>query len=154
MANSKVIPGKLLLATSGGTAFDCQQDATLTITYNLTQEDPCKPDPTETYKGFSWQTSTTDSASWEISFTLKATDANSSNQNSILDTLVNTGNEMSITFETSTATGTGLEYASVFEGDGLISSFTWNAPSTGESTVDVTVTGNGAPTFETVPTTT
>lgn len=154
MAKSKVIPGKLLLATAGGTAFDCQQDATLTITYNLTQEEPCKPAPTEPYKGFSWQTSTTDSASWEITFTLKATDANANNQNSILNTLINTGNKMSITFETSPASGTGLAYASIFEGDGLISSFTWNAPSSGESTVDITVTGNGAPTFETVPTTT
>lgn len=154
MANSKVIPGKLILASTGDTAFDCQQDATLSITYNITQEEPCKPDPTETYRGFSWQTSTTDSAAWEITFTLKATDANANNQNSILDTLVNTGNEMSIAFETSSAQGTGLQFASLFEGDGLISSFSWNAPSAGESTVDVTVTGNGEPTFTVTPVTT
>lgn len=154
MANSKVIPGKLIVVTANDVAFDCQQDATLSISYNLTQEDPCKPDPTESYTGFSWQTSTTDSASWEISFTLKATDATQNNQNSILNALINTGNQMSIAFETSGAANTGLDVASVFEGDGLISSFTWNAPSTGESTVDVTVTGNGEPTFTTVPATT
>lgn len=154
MANSKVIPGKLILASTGGTAFDCQQDATLSITYNLTQEEPCKPDPTETYRGFSWQTSTTDSASWEITFTLKATDANSNNQNTLLNALVNTGNEMNIVFETSSAQGTDLQFSSIFEGDGLISSFSWNAPSAGESTVDVTVTGNGEPTFSVTPVTT
>ena len=150
MAN-KVIPGKLLLVKMGDDFFNCQQDASLSITYNLTQEDPCKPDPSESYKGFSWQTSTTDSATWEISFTLKATDANASNQNSLLNQLVNTGNSVEISFETSDASGTGLEFASVFEGDGLISSFTWNAPANGESTVDVTVTGNGDPSFSTVP---
>ena len=150
MAN-KVIPGKLLLVRMGDDFFNCQQDASLSITYNLTQEDPCKPDPSEPYKGFSWQTSTTDSATWEISFTLKATDANANNQNSLLNQLVNTGNSVEISFETSDASGTGLEFASVFEGDGLISSFTWNAPANGESTVDVTVTGNGDPSFATVP---
>ena len=150
MAN-KVIPGKLLLVKMGDDFFNCQQDASLSITYNLTQEDPCKPDPSEPYKGFSWQTSTTDSATWEISFTLKATDANANNQNSLLNQLVNTGNSVEISFETSDASGTGLEFASVFEGDGLISSFTWNAPANGESTVDVTVTGNGDPSFATVP---
>lgn len=150
MAN-KVIPGKLLLVKMGDDFFNCQQDASLAITYNLTQEDPCKPDPSESYKGFSWQTSTTDSATWEISFTLKATDANANNQNSLLNQLVNTGNSVEISFETSDASGTGLEFASVFEGDGLISSFTWNAPANGESTVDVTVTGNGDPSFSTVP---
>lgn len=150
MAN-KVIPGKLLLVKMGDDFFNCQQDASLSITYNLTQEDPCKPDPSELYKGFSWQTSTTDSATWEISFTLKATDANANNQNSLLNQLVNTGNSVEISFETSDASGTDLEFASVFEGDGLISSFTWNAPANGESTVDVTVTGNGDPSFATVP---
>lgn len=154
MANSKVIPGKLIVVTSGDVAFDCQQDASLSITYELSQEEPCKPDPTETYRGFSWQTSTTDSASWEITFTLKATDATQNNQNSLLNQLINTGNELSLAFETSSAVGAGLTVASIFEGDGLISSFSWNAPSTGESTVDVTVSGNGEPTFTTVPATT
>lgn len=150
MAN-KVIPGKLILVKIGENFPACQQDTTLSITYNVTQEEPCKPDPSESYKGFSWQTGTTDSANWEISFTLKATDANTNNQNSLLNQLINTGNEVEIAFETSDAQDTGLEYASVFEGSGLISSFTWNAPSNGESTVDVTVTGNGDPSFSAIP---
>ncbi len=154
MANSKTIPGKLIVVSIGDNPLDCQQDSTLNITYNLTQETPCKPDPTEDYKGFSWQTSTTDSASWSITFTLNATDSSSNNQNSLLDQLINSGNEVDIAFETSQATGTGLTVSSIFEGEGLISDFSWNAPSEGVSTVDVTVTGNGEPTFSPIPVTT
>lgn len=154
MANSKTIPGKLIVVSIGDNPLDCQQDATLNITYNLTQDPACKPDPADTYTGLSWQTSTTDSAAWDISFTLNATDTDQNNQNSLLDALINTGNDVEIAFETSSANGTGLEFASVFEGEGLISAFTWNAPSEGVSTVDITVTGNGEPTFTTVPATT
>lgn len=154
MANSKTIPGKLIVVSIGDNALDCQQDSTLNISYNVTEDTPCKPDPNEAYTGFSWQTSTTDSATWNISFTLNATDVNANNQNSILNQLINTSNEVSIAFETSQANGTGLAFSSIFEGDGLITDFSWNAPSEGVSTVDVTVQGNGEPTFSVVPVTT
>jgi len=154
MANSKTIPGQLIVVSIGDNALDCQQDSTLNISYNITEDTPCKPDPTEVYTGFSWQTSTTNSATWSISFTLNATDANANNQNSILDQLINTSNAVSIAFETSQASGTGLAFSSIFEGDGLITDFSWNAPSEGVSTVDVTVQGNGEPTFSVVPVTT
>lgn len=151
---AKVIPGKLLLATLNGVETNCQQDATLTINYNVTQEEPCKPSSSETYKGFSWQTSVTDSASWSLAFSIKSTDLNSANQNTILANLISNGNQALVTFETSDATGVDLAYSSIFTGDGLISDFTWNAPQAGESTVDITVTGNGAPSFIVVPITT
>lgn len=158
MAN-KVIPGKLLLAgfdttpgSAGGTMYlDCQQDATLTITYNLSQSDPCKPDPSMPYKGFSWQTQSIDSAVWELSFTIKATDGTYGTQNKVISDALTKGANVNIVFQTSPAPGTGLVTSSLFEGAGVISSIVWNAPTAGDSTVDITVSGNGEPTFTTVP---
>lgn len=150
-----VLQGKLLAVTIDGEFVNCQVDATLTITTETETTDPCKPDATQTTQGASWTEATESSKSWSISMSAKAfADAIVLNNSDILDKLVNGSATAQVQFSTTETTDYDYAELLLFSGTGIITNFTWNAPSTGESTYDVEITGSGQPTFTRTPFTT
>ena len=148
------LPGKIIGITINGIALTCQTDATLTVTTNVTESTPCKPDATGTYKTGGWVTNTIASQAWEITYSQKALAEDiQMNHADVLDLLINVGPEVEVTFGTIQTTDYDFEEMQTFTGSGIITNFTWNAPGDGESTSDGTITGNGEPTFTVVPVT-
>lgn len=150
-----VLLGKLIGVKINGSYIRCQTDATLTITTNVTDDDPCKPTEQETTGGASWVTHSIDTKAWNVSVTAKAFADQAAGllDNSDIAALMIGNPSVEMTFQTIQTTD--YDYASIFvyEGTGTLTSFTHNAPVAGESTYDMEITGNGALTFEETPVT-
>jgi hypothetical protein len=152
-----VLQGKLVGVKVNGSYIRCQTDATLTITTNVTDDDPCKPTETDTTNSASWVTHSIDTKAWTVSVTAKAfadTVAGLLDNSDIAALMITGDPSVEMTFQTIQTTD--YDYASIFvyEGTGTLISFTHNAPVAGESTYDLEITGNGALTFEETPVTT
>lgn len=151
----QVLQGSLLAVTLNGTRIQCEIDSTLNVTTNTTETDPCKPASTEAYKAAKWTDASVDSKTWSLDFSAKAfADAVEMNNADILELMVSGDPIVQIEFSTTQTTDFDFDEILTFSGEGILSDFTWNNPSTGESTYDVTVTGKGAPTFTRVSVTT
>lgn len=146
------LPGKLLAVTIGGRKLRCQTSGTLTLGTSLTQDDPCKPDDVSTgsIEG-EWETSSLNSRNWKI-----AVDASSFlddlrlNELDLIELFV--GGELEVDVEFLTTPGDhAFPEDMIFSGSGLIDTLTLNAPAAGNSTYNVSITGNGAPAFTRVP---
>lgn len=151
------IQGKLIGVKLNGTYIRCQTDATLTITANTTDTDPCKPSEDEATNSASWITHSIDSKAWTVSVTAKAfaDQLAGAIDNSDIAALMITGDpSVEMTFQTIKTTDYDHDNIFVYEGTGTLTSFTHNAPSTGESTYDLEITGNGALTYTETPVTT
>lgn len=151
-----VLQGKLIGVKVNGSFLRCQTDATLAITVNTTDDDPCKPTPTDTTNGASWTTHSVSTKTWTVSVTAKAfaDQVTGVLDNSDIANLMITGDpSVEMTFQTIKTTD--YDYPSVFlyEGTGTLTSFTHNAPIDGESTYDLEITGNGALTYTETPVT-
>lgn len=151
-----VLQGKLTGIKIGGSYIRCQTDATLTLTVNTTDADPCKPLETQSSNAANWVTHSTDTKAWTVSVTAKtfADQLVGTIDNSDISALMISGSpEVQMTFQTIRTTD--YNYASVFiyEGTGTLTSFTLNGPASGESTYDLEITGNGALTFVETPVT-
>lgn len=158
-ANTNSVPGKIIGIRIAGVWLACQTDATLNITVNVTEEDPCKPDgdnPTSA-DTIPWVTRTADTRDWSIDFsnklmrdTLKA----ANNAQNIAKLIID-GNVYLEDLEFSTANDqTFSDVDMVYSGSGIITSFSLNAPESGPATMDNTISGNGALTYQYVPVTT
>lgn len=152
-----VLQGKLIGVTIGGVYIRCQTDATLAITTNVTDTDPCKPSEQDATNAASWVTHSIDSKAWTVSVTAKAFADQLAGviDNSDIAALMITGNpSVDITFQTIRTTDYDYAEIFVYEGTGTLTSFTHNAPATGESTYDLEITGNGGLTYTETPVTT
>lgn len=153
MANS--VPGKIIGVRVGGVWLNCQTDATLNLTVNVSEEDPCKPDgdALTTENSIPWVERTADSRDWSIDFSAKLMRDSLASANDpadiaglIIDGTVNA----EVEFATAD-NQTYSDYDFVYSGSGIITNFTLNAPASGAATQDATVTGNGPLTRAVVP---
>lgn len=150
-----VLQGKLLSVTIGGTAVDCQTDATLTITVATEETDPCKPAAGESSADASWSDATDGARSWTISFSAKSfAQSTGFNNADLIELLVDGSPVVEAVFATTETSDYDHDELQVFSGTGIINNFNLNAPGTGESTYDVDITGKGKPTFVRTPVTT
>jgi len=152
-----VLQGKLIGVKVNGNFIRCQTDATLNIIINTTEDEPCKPTEEQSTNEAAWITRTVDTKDWNVSVTAKSfADAVSGFiDNSDIATLMVVGDpNVEMTFQTIRTTD--YNYASIFvyEGTGILTSFTQNAPEEGQATYDLEISGNGALTFEETPITT
>lgn len=150
------LQGKLIGVKINGSYIRCQTDATLSITQDVTDNDPCKPTEEEATNGASWAGHTAGTKSWTISVTAKtfADVAAGTLDNSDIAALMITGdNSVEVTFQTIRTTDYAFASVFLYEGTGTLTSFTHNAPVDGDSTYDLEITGNGALTFEETPVT-
>lgn len=146
------VPGSVIGVTIGGVWLKCQTDATLTLTVNVTEEDPCKPDEGDAPSGdIPWVERTPESRDWEISFNNNLMKNSLEAANPDMGKLIVDGDvEVQVQFLTRPGQ-TKSDYDLVYSGTGIITGFTFNAPVTGASTTESTITGNGPLTYTVVP---
>lgn len=158
MANTTNLPGRLIGITLDGNYYNCQTAADLTLGTSLTKNPICKPTPSGTAT-ISWETSNVDSKNWAITFSAQSfldSITGTKNNNDLLTKFVTGDLQVEAQFLTSAALTSDENYDHdfLFEGPGLLATVKVNAPATGGSTYDVTITGNGQPTFTLIPSTT
>lgn len=148
------VPGSIIGVRIGGAWLSCQVDATLNITVNVTEDDPCKPDPSDlNVQDTPWVERTADSRDWNIDFSQKLMRNSLVASNSNIGDLIVSGN-LDVDVEFMTRPGQKKsDYDFVYAGSGIITNFTFNAPGTGAATTDSTISGNGALTYTQVPVT-
>lgn len=150
------IQGKLIGITIDSEYVRCQTDLTFNITSNTSTEDACKPDPSDPDGGMNWDNPNVDSMAWDGSFSARSfADSVDANQATIINKLLLGNPVVGVVIQYNT---TSSEFDGtvnhILSGNAIISGFTLNAPGTGSSTYDVTLTGKGKPTLSTVPVTT
>ena len=158
MASNKV-PGSILGIRIGGQWLECQTDATLNITVNVSEEDPCKPDGDSVSPNneIPWVERTADSRDWSVDFssTLMRDSLNTANNPSNVAKLIIDGDVYVEAFEFATANNQArMDSDMVYSGSGILTNFTLNGPATGSATMDSTISGNGPLTYSYVPVTT
>lgn len=152
-----VLQGKLIGVKVNGSYIRCQTDATLTLTVNTTEDDPCKPTEEEATNAAAWITRTVDTKDWNVSVTAKSFAdvlAGFLDNSDIAALMIEGDPNVEMTFQTIRTTDYDYSSIFVYEGTGILTSFTHNAPEAGQSTYDLEISGNGALTFEETPVTT
>lgn len=158
MANTQNLEGRLIGFTLDGDYYNCQTDVKLTLGASLTKNPLCKPNPTDT-TSVKWETSNVDSKNWSATGSAQTfldSITGTKNNNDLIKKFV-TGSlivEVQILTSAALTTTEGYDHDFIFEGSAILSGITLNGPSTGGSTYDITLTGNGAPTFTLIPSTT
>lgn len=159
-ANTTSVPGKILGIRIAGVWLACQTDATLNMTVNVTEEDPCKPDgdaEVSAANSIPWVTRTADTRDWSMDFSnklmrdsLKVSNNAQNIAKLIIDGTVYIDDVEFASADGQTASDTDL----IYSGPGIITSFTLNAPESGPATMDNTISGNGALTYSYIQVTT
>jgi len=149
------IPGKIIGVMDGGKWLNCQVDATLNLTVDVTEEDPCKPDPDDEEQGeVPFKFRTADARDWSIDFSQKLM------RDSLAAANVDYGEEfvdgrLDRQVQFMTAPGqTKSNYDIIYAGSGILTAHTVNAPAVGAGTTDTSIAGNGPLTYSKVPVTT
>lgn len=148
-----VLQGKLIEVRVNGSNVRCQTDSTLSITIDTSDDDACKPTEADSTNGSSWITHNVTTKKWTISVSAKAFADQVSGRidNSDIVNMLTTGTpNVEITFQTTRTLDYDFNNIFLYEGSGTITSFTHNAPISGESTYDLEVIGNGALTYTVV----
>lgn len=151
MASNKV-PGNIIGVTIGGVWYKCQTDATLNLIVNVTEEDPCKPDPEDQASGdLAWIERTADSRDWSIDFSsaLLRNSLEASNPD-IARLIVDGDVDVEVQFMTR-VNQTKSDVDFIYSGSGILTGFTLNAPVAGSATTDTSIAGNGPLTYTKVP---
>lgn len=152
------VEGKLISVVADDVAMGCQQDITINFNINTETDEPCKPilagtDGVSASKAVSWANPYATEISWDATFNaalLIETVTSNPNYIDLVDKLVNKS-EVEVTIEVLIPTmGTGT-IGKKFEGIGIMSGLSLNAPTSGKANQDVTVTGKGKPTWTDVP---
>lgn len=153
MASNKV-PGNIIGVTINGVWYRCQTDATLTLTVNVTEEDPCKPDPDDAEASdLAWVERTADSRDWSIDFSGALLRNSLEAGNPDIGELIIDGNvDVDVQFMTRPGQSKS-DVDFIYEGSGILTGFTFNAPVTGSATGDTSIAGNGPLTYTKVPVT-
>lgn len=158
MANTQNLEGRLIGVKIDGNFYNCQTAGDLTLGTSLTKNPICKPNPSGTIS-VAWETSNVDSKNWQITFSAQSfldSITGYKNNNDLITSFVNGNLQVEAQFLTSAnLTDTeNYEHDFLFEGAGILGTIKLNAPAQGGSTYDVTITGNGEPTFTLIPSTT
>lgn len=149
------ISGKLLRVKIGDEYLRCQLDATLTLSTTYEEEEGCKPDLAEPDSGQWVQRDAADATQdWTLSVSARAfleeLAGASLHQGDILKLIVDGNLSVDVEFlSTPGQHSYGADF--IFEGAGLIESFTFNAPVDGKATYDLDIVGNGKPSVSTIP---
>lgn len=158
MSNTKNIAGNLIGIKIDGDYYNCQTALDLTLGSSLTKNPICKPNPGAT-SAISWETSNVDSKNWTATFSAQSfldSIVGFKNNNDLMQKFI-AGDlhvEVSILTNDSITEAEGYDHDFLFEGSAILSTVKLNAPAVGGSTWDVTLTGNGEPTFTLIPSTT
>lgn len=154
MASNKV-PGSIIGVTIGGVWLKCQTDATLNLTVNVTEEDPCKPNPDDEISGdLPWVERSADSRDWSIDVSAALLRNSLEAGNPDIGNLIIDGDvDVEVQFMTR-AGQTKSDTDFIYEGSGILTGFSFNAPVTGSATQDTTIAGNGPLAYTKVPVTT
>lgn len=150
------IAGKFIKVKVNGVEYRCQTDATLTLTVNMTENDPCKPSDALVTAGqlIPYVTRTADTRDWTLTFSAQAfADAIGASELELSDLFINGALSVTAQF-LSTPTQTTWPNGFLYEGAGILSSLTINAPEAGNATYDAEITGNGPLTKTLIPITT
>lgn len=153
---SNALPGSLLGVKINGVYYRCQTAADLTFGSSTTSDDACKPDQGAGLPPLQWATATLDEKNWTITFSMKNfADGLAASGADLINFFV-TGNLLvEARFLTNTNQGVGTISSDwLFIGSGYLSGLKVNAPAKGASTSDVTITGNGTPSWQQVNRTT
>lgn len=147
MASNKV-PGSIIGVTIGGTWYMCQTDATLNLSVNVTEEDPCKPAPGDAATGdIPWVERTADSRDWSIDFSSNLMRNSLAANNPNIAKLVIDG-DVDVEVEFMSRVGQSkIDKDFLYAGSGIITGVTLNAPVTGNATNDASIAGNGPLTY-------
>lgn len=156
--NTQNLEGRLIGITIDGNYYNCQTAGDLTLGTSLTKNPICKPNPNGGLS-IAWETSNVDSKNWQITFSAQAfldSIVGYKNNNDLIELFINGNLQVDVEFLTSAnlTDEENYEHDFLFEGPGLLGTVKLNAPAQGGSTYDVTITGNGAPTFTLIPSTT
>jgi len=147
------IAGKLLRVKFGDKYIKCQLDATVNFTTNTTEDDPCKPDGESPEETARWVEREVDTQDWNVTVNhrsfLEEVGAQL-DQSDIIELIVD-GN-INGTVEVLTTPGQhNNEEDVVLEGPVVITDFSWNLPASGIANSDLTLSGNGKPTYTRIP---
>lgn len=149
------IQGSLILFGLNGSFPKCQIDATFESTININELPTCKPMAGEAYIATNPAEYEVTGSSWSVSMSARAfAEGTSFNQGDILEAIASGQVFVPIVFATTQTSNYDKEELQTITGDAILTSFSWNAPSDGDSTYDITLQGNGAFTLTRVPYTT
>lgn len=156
MADSK-IPGNVFGVQIGSVFLPCQTTATLNMTVNVSEDDPCKVLDGSAGGGIPYVTRTADSRDWSIDVdssllrdSMAAANADTDLGQLFVDGTVAIDNVLFRTAINQEASDVDV----IYSGPAILTSFSISAPATGANTTSATFSGNGALTRETVPVTT
>lgn len=156
--NTTSLPGRLIGITLDGNYYNCQTALDLTFGTSVTKNPVCKPNPTGTTT-IPWETSNVDSKNWQSTFSAQSfldSITGTKNNNDLIAAFV-AGNlqvEVQVLTSSNLTAEAGFDHDFIFEGTALLTTVKLNAATAGGSTYDVTLTGNGEPTFTLIPSTT
>lgn len=152
-----VYQGKLLSGTFNGLPLNCQTAGTLTVTVNTEEVPPCKPSEGESLADTEWLDNDVVSRAWSLTIDGNQIADEVSGKVShmdILEALVEGSPVGEFTFGTTQIEGYDHPYIWIFEGTGVITSFSAEGGETGAATYSLEITGKGKPTFVKTPVTT
>lgn len=131
----------------------CQLDAVVTIGQTTSTEDACKPDPdTPEIGGAGWEDVNVDSKNWTVTLSAKAFADELKLNNVELNELIIDG-DGTLDVKVSTVQTADYSHPLLLEWAGtvVITELVNNFPSAGSATYDVTLQGQGKPTFTKTP---
>lgn len=150
-----VLQGKLMATTINGEFPECQSSATMTLTVNTEQSDPCKPAPGQSSNEADWDKPTVSSKTGTVDFSAKTfADNTVFNQNDIADLIIEGDAKVQWQFATTQTDDYGHPVVWVYSGEGIITSLTVNGEVTGDGTYDTSIIMYGKPTKVVTPITT
>jgi len=146
--------GKLLSGTFNGLPVNCQTAGTLTVNVNVEETPPCKPAAGESLSDTEWTDSEVVSRSWTLSIDgnqIADQVTGKVSHMDLLEAMVEGSPVGEFTFGTTQVEGYNEGYIWIFEGTGIITTFTAEGGTDGAATYTFEVTGKGKPTFVKTP---
>ena len=147
------IAGKLLRVKFGDKYIKCQLDATVNFTTNTTEDDPCKPDGESPEETARWVEREVDTQDWNVTVNHRSflEDVGAQlDQSDIIDLIVD--GTINGTVEVLTTPGQhNNDEDVILEVPVVITAFSWNIPASGKANSDLTLSGNGKPTYTRIP---
>jgi hypothetical protein len=145
--NTQTLEARLIGVEIAGSYQNCQTTCDLTVGTSVTKNPVCKPNPTGSL-AIPWETSTVDSLNWSMTMSantfLDSLDG-VKNQSDLLALMIAGNLNVDVDFLTSAplteSEGYGNDF--LYSGPAILATIKVNAPASGPSTYDVTLTGNG-----------
>lgn len=147
------IAGKLLRVKFDDKYIKCQLDATVNFITNTTEDDPCKPDGNTVEDTARWIEREVETQDLNITVNhrsfLDAVGAELT-QSDIIDLIVG-GNLYGVAEVLTTPGQHNNDEDVILEVPVVITDFSWNLPASGKANSDLTLSGNGKPTYDRIP---